>query len=127
MSGIKFVLDTNVVIGLLKGNNEVLNLAEQSALTLSQAGISQITRMELLSFPLLTAEEELAINDFLQNCQICLLDETIEIVAVQLRKSRKLKLPDAIVAATAMVNQATLLTLDKVIDQQLKRNTSNAP
>ena len=42
-----------------------------------------------------------------------LIDEQIEEKATQLRRNGLLKLPDAIVAATAVVNNLRLLTLDK--------------
>ncbi|MGD0960695.1 MAG: type II toxin-antitoxin system VapC family toxin [Methylomonas sp.] len=121
MNGIKFLLDTNMVIGLLKGNEEALILAEQAELSLEKTGISQITRMELLGYPKLTDEEERAIREFLDACQICLLEERIEMEAIRLRRSGNFKLPDAIVAASALVNHARLLTLDKRIIQGLQR------
>lgn len=58
MNGIKSLLDTNLVIGLLKGHAPAITLAEQAGLTLAQAGISQITRMELLGYPRLTLRTE---------------------------------------------------------------------
>lgn len=48
MSGSEFLLDTNIVIGLLKGYAPALMLAEQAGLSLDRAVVSQITRMELL-------------------------------------------------------------------------------
>ena len=48
MTGIEFLLDTNMVIGLLKGYGPAVTLAEQSGLVLEKAAVSQITRMELL-------------------------------------------------------------------------------
>ncbi len=42
-----------------------------------------------------------------------LIDERIEVKATQLRRRGLLKLPDAIVAATSVVNDLRLLTLDK--------------
>ncbi len=46
-----------------------------------------------------------------------LLDEKIEMKATLLRRSGAFKLPDAIVAATAIVNDLRLLTLDKRMTQ----------
>jgi predicted nucleic acid-binding protein len=68
MSGIEFLLDTNMVIGLLKGHAPALLLAEESGLALEKAAVSQITRMELLGYPNLTAEEDQAIRGFLASC-----------------------------------------------------------
>jgi predicted nucleic acid-binding protein len=112
MSGTDLLLDTNVVIGLLKGNAPAVALAESACLSLDRAAVSQITRMELLGFPSLTEEEEHEIRAFLSCCRVCLLDEHIEAEAIRLRRKGGLKLPDAIIAATALVNGYRLLTLD---------------
>lgn len=113
MSGIEFLLDTNMVIGLLKGHAAAITLAEQSGFTLDKSAVSQITRMELLGYPQLTDEEDRTIREFLATCQIRMLDEQVEARAIQLRRSGAFKLPDAIVAATAITGSLRLLTLDQ--------------
>jgi len=117
MSGIKFLLDTNIFIGLLKDYEPAIQLAEEVGLELEKSAVSQITRMELLSYPKITNEDESIINSFLKECTILLLDEKIEMKATLLRRSGAFKLPDAIVAATAIVNDLRLLTLDKRMTQ----------
>ncbi|MDO8812975.1 MAG: type II toxin-antitoxin system VapC family toxin [Gallionella sp.] len=117
MNGAKWLLDTNVVIGLLKKQSAAVALAETQHLELSQAAVSQITRMELLGFPNLAKEEEAAILEFLQNCRTLFVDEAVERQAIQLRRTSQCKLPDAIIAATAQVNQLTLLTLDQRLEK----------
>lgn len=112
MIGTDFLLDTNVVIGLLKGHAPAVALAEAAKLTLARTAVSQITRMELLGFPALTEEEEHEIRAFLSCCRVCLLDEHIEAEAIRLRRRGALKLPDAIIAATALIHGYRLLTLD---------------
>lgn len=122
MSGTKCLLDTNVVIGLLKQRTAAVELIEAHKLDLSQVAISQITRMELLGFPGLPKLEEQRIQAFLQSCLVLPIDEAVEQRAIQLRRSGNCKLPDAIIAATAHVHQFTLLTLDerlsKLVSQQ---------
>jgi predicted nucleic acid-binding protein len=73
--------------------------------------------MELLGFPTLAQEEEAAILDFLSNCRILPIDESVERQAIQLRRSSQCKLPDAIIVATAQVYQLTLLTLDQRLEK----------
>ncbi len=113
MTGIKFLLDTNIVIGLLKEYDPAIKLAEEVGVVLEESAVSQITRMELLGHPKITLDDERLIQLFLKECQVLLIDERIEVRATQLRRSGLLKLPDAIVAATAVVNDLRLLTLDK--------------
>lgn len=121
MNGIEFLLDTNMVIGLIKGHISAIALAETNNLSLSKAAVSQITRMELLGYSRLTVDEENAIRGFLADCQIRLLDETIEACAIQLRRSGGFKLPDAIVAATALTGALRLLTLDQGMIRGLQK------
>jgi len=113
VTGIKFLLDTNIVIGLLKEYDPAIKLAEEVGVVLEESAVSQITRMELLGHPKITLDDERLIQLFLKECQVLLIDERIEVRATQLRRSGLLKLPDAIVAATAVVNDLRLLTLDK--------------
>ena len=113
MNGIEWLLDTNMVIGLLKGHAPAIALAEQSGLVLDKAAVSQITRMELLGYPKLTQQEAQEIGAFIAACHVQLLSETIEANAIELRRTGGFKLPDAIVAATAITAKLRLLTLDQ--------------
>jgi len=63
--------------------------------------VSVISEMAALSYPALTAAEETAIRRYLANLAIINLTESIKQIAISRRRQHKLKLPDAIVAATA--------------------------
>lgn len=121
MNGIEWLLDTNMVIGLLKGHAPAIALAEQSGLLLDKAAVSQITRMELLGYPKLTEQEDQAIREFIAACHVQLLSESIEAQAIELRRTGAFKLPDAIVAATAITGKLRLLTLDQNMLKALQR------
>lgn len=116
-SAVDFVIDTDVVIGLLKAHPPATALAEQVGLDLGRSVISQITRMELLSFGDLDAQEEAAIREFVAACRVHGLDEAVEDAAIRIRRARACKLPDAIVLATARVCGARLVTLDQRLHQ----------
>ncbi|MBS0595225.1 MAG: PIN domain-containing protein [Proteobacteria bacterium] len=114
MSGdIDHLLDTNVVIGLLKGHAAALALAEAAGLAPGRFGVSQITRMELLGYPGLTDAEDEAVRRWLALCRVLTIDDKTEARAIGLRRRGLLRLPDAIVAATALAADAHLLTLDE--------------
>jgi len=68
--------------------------------------------MELLSWPSLAAEEETRVNAFLSSVIICDLTLAIRTRAVQLRRDERLKIPDAIVCATALEHGVELWTND---------------
>jgi hypothetical protein len=89
------LLDTNVALYLLGGR-----LAEP--LPAGSYGVSVITEMELLAWPSLTTEEEKKVRGFLGQLVVCELTPVIRARAVRIRKEQHLKLPDAIVCATAM-------------------------
>jgi predicted nucleic acid-binding protein len=119
MSGNSYLLDTNILIGLLKREPDALALLEKRPEVLDSCSVSQITRMELLSFPGLRAEDEEKIRELLAQCRIILLDETIEEEAISLRRMTRLRLPDALIAATARVHGLTLITLDAEVRNKL--------
>ncbi|MEI8394988.1 MAG: type II toxin-antitoxin system VapC family toxin [Rhodospirillaceae bacterium] len=112
MNGLDWLLDTNLVIGLLKQYPPAVALAERKGLSLDRAAVSPITRMELLGYPQLTADEEAGIRAFLKPCRVIAIDDQIELAAIRLRRTGSCKLPDAIIAATALVYHLDLLTLD---------------
>ncbi len=113
MNGPEFLLNTNVVIGLLDGREPARDLIRERNAPLARCAVSQITWMELLSFPALTAADQSQIELLLSAMMVILLNERIEAEAIALRRQTRLKLPDAIIAATAKVCGLTLLTLDE--------------
>ena len=111
----RYLLDTNVVIGLLNGNIECNSLIQSADCVLADLAVSQITRMELLGFAGLSISEEQTIRQFLSFVHVILLDESIESYVIYLRRQRKIKLPDAIIAATTLSRGLSLLTLDQAL------------
>ncbi|MBR4986015.1 MAG: type II toxin-antitoxin system VapC family toxin [Proteobacteria bacterium] len=106
MSGIEYVADTNAIIYLLLGK-ECMKPFFQKKLS-----ISLITKMELLSFPRITDDEDAMIREYLKECDILGVNFDICERTILLRRNFKIKLPDAIVAATAMTYNASLITAD---------------
>lgn len=100
------VLDTNAVIYLQKGL-----LAED--LPIGEYFISVITEMELLSFADLDELQQDWLNRFLADLEIIGLDNDVKQLAIELRRQQHLRLPDAIIAASAITYNAVLFTNDK--------------
>ena len=117
MNPIRYLLDTNIIIGLLKGNTAAIDLMRQTGCGLSDMAVSQITRMELLGFPHITKQEIEMIQRVLSAVSILQIDEAIENKTIALRRTRKIKLPDAIIAATAITHSLQLLTLDQMLNE----------
>jgi predicted nucleic acid-binding protein len=99
------LLDTNVALYLLGGRMAV-------PLPDGSYGVSVITEMELLAWPSLTTKEEENVRAFLNQLVVCELTPTIRARAVRLRKEERLRLPDAVVCATAMEFGVELWTND---------------
>jgi len=102
------VLDTNIVLYSLGGR---LGLP----LGASEYFISVITEMELLSFPGLAGDEEASVRLFISKVRVCQLTRPIREKAIELRSKYGLKLPDAIIAATAVVLACDLITNDRAL------------
>lgn len=102
----KWLIDTNIVLYHLGGR-----LAEP--IPAGEHAVSVITELELLSWDQLDAAGEATIRAFLDAVERIELTEAVRVAAIQLRRESGLKLPDAIVAATAMTSNATLLTADE--------------
>jgi predicted nucleic acid-binding protein len=115
MSGIKYLLDTNFILGLLKATPEVLAIVRERDLLSSSCAYSAVTRMELLGYPNITSDEERLISDRLSKFIYLSISSEVEDLAIALRRSRKLKLPDALIAATAIHHSLELLTLDQAL------------
>ncbi|MCL2122784.1 MAG: type II toxin-antitoxin system VapC family toxin [Desulfovibrionaceae bacterium] len=110
MSG-KFLLDTNIILYYLKGDRNIADfLAEHREAVLY---VSVITRMELLSFHGMTPSEEKHIHDVLSPINVLPITEDIEETAINFRRATRKKLPDAVVAASAIVSKAVLVTYDR--------------
>jgi predicted nucleic acid-binding protein len=116
----RFLLDTNVVIGLARGPGAARDLLDESAAAPSTCAISQITRIELFSLATLTTADIARLHEFISPFEVLLLNEAIEQATVALRRSIRLKLPDAVIAATATVHGLTLLTLDDRLSAAVK-------
>ena len=117
MSGTDFLLDTNVVIGLLNRSQAAHDIAKTFGIDLAGNAVSQMTRMELLGFKQLTLEEEKRVQDFLGDCEVLMIDDRVESETIALRRRTKLSLPDSIIAATAVVYGLTLVSLDQRLNR----------
>jgi hypothetical protein len=112
------LLDTNIVLYFLGGR--LVN-----PLPSGQYFISVITEIELLSYPSLGLEEETQIINFLNKITIIGIDSNIKNLTIAFRKQYKLRLPDAIIAATAKSLNTTLFTNDVRLVNLTEINTQS--
>jgi predicted nucleic acid-binding protein len=112
MNGSSYVLDTNIISLFFKGDKNLLDYFNYTKIH-----ISFITELELKSIPNLSNLDIQTIEDFLFTCVITDLNDTIKETTVIFKKDYKLKLPDAIIAATAFYLGCELITADKAFNK----------
>ncbi len=106
----KYLYDTNIFIYYLASDDTVTKLFSKVFLQDNEVIISSIVRIELLAYPELTEAETLAIRDLLSQFESIFITTEVEELAISLRRRRRIKLPDAILAATAIWTKACLVT-----------------
>lgn len=108
MIGNNIVLDTNIVLYLLNGDDELATILDQM-----QLYVSVITEIELLGYQEISNDDKIKIKYFLSECVIVPLNDKIKNLCIDIKQHSKVKTPDAIVAATSIYNQIPLITSDK--------------
>jgi predicted nucleic acid-binding protein len=75
--------------------------------------VSVISEIEVLSFPNIIDSDKKLLKDFLHECYIVDIEPAIKDITIEIRSKFKTKLPDAVIAATAMYFDLPLFTMDK--------------
>jgi predicted nucleic acid-binding protein len=112
MSGKRYLLDTNAIVCLLRGENAL----QQRLQSAEWVGISILSQIEFLAFPNLNENDRRIFQEFSDGVEVVGLGRTERALIdriVSLRSQYRLKLPDAIIAATAVERDATLITDDR--------------
>ena len=116
MNGTRYLFDANANIALLKGNSRLDNLLLQA----DWIATSIINVLEFLSFSYLNETDKKVFYEFISRIRVIPVSDTdrnvLETIA-ELRIFQHLKLPDAIIAGTAINNNAVLLTNDKAFSK----------
>ena len=106
----RFILDSNVLIDTL---NEKLDIfAALAAVAPCDVFINLVIEIETLAKAGMTAEEEAQGRALLSCFKWAEIDQTAREHAIAIRRSKKLLLPDALIAATALSLNATVLSND---------------
>jgi predicted nucleic acid-binding protein len=101
-----YLIDTNVAIYFLEGRLPTMALQTLANVLTNKPQISVVTRIELLSWN----DEVGEIKNFVSDCLIFALSEDVVDSCIFLRRKYKMKLPDAVIAATAIVKNLQLIT-----------------
>ncbi len=102
----KAILDSNVIIEASKQTID----AQTTFADYQELLISVVSYTEVMGFEFANKDEKAFIEHILQQFPVVDINKTIADIAVEYRKKRKIKLPDAFILATAKHLQADLLT-----------------
>lgn len=105
----QYLVDTNIISKYLSNALPEKGLVLIDSLFDDIPQISIISEIEILCWEV-DLEIERQLQLFIQDCKILNIDSEIVKQCVQIRRERKTKTPDAIIAATALVHQLTLVT-----------------
>lgn len=109
--GMKYLWDTNTAGYYLQ--QQFSPSAEKfidELLKENQPVISAITELELMCWKTATEKDSIVLNNFISDALVIEVEQTIKFKTVEIRKTSRIKLPDAIIAATAVVYNFTLLS-----------------
>ena len=109
--GLRTLWDTNVAIYYLKKDLEADKALILDQLSIdSSTLISIISEIELLCWKTEAADDLISLKTFVSRSIVLPLDQQVKQKTIDIRRTSRLKLPDAIIAATAIVHNLTLVT-----------------
>jgi len=109
----QYLIDNNAISHFFSGQFSENGMKFISEIIDERPIISVITQIEALSWINADKAKESIVKSFVQDAIILELTNDIIKKCVSLKRSRKIKKPDAIIAATAIVHNITLITSDK--------------
>lgn len=117
MSGKRYLLDTNAIIALLQGSSALVTLLQNA----EWVGISVISQIEFLAFSGLSESDINLFAEFLKRVEVIDLAASNNLLIEQIIQIRLqyggVKLPDAIIASTALQVGASLVTGDRELSK----------
>jgi predicted nucleic acid-binding protein len=105
----KYLIDTNAIIDYLGNKMSASGIAIMRNAFKVKPNISIITKIEIMGFNR-TVEHYQLLENFMNDVNVIGLSDTIADRTIYIRKLYKIKLPDAIIAATAIEFESTLIT-----------------
>jgi predicted nucleic acid-binding protein len=112
MNGIRLLCDTNILIHLLGNKTEVADFLDGK-----QISISVITELELYGKQNISPSETAIIDMLIENCFVIDLLPPVKYIVKKIKQKYKIKLPDAIIAATAIYLDIPFVTFDTDFDK----------
>jgi predicted nucleic acid-binding protein len=109
MAATGYLIDSNAGIDYLGEAMPSKGLAFMDQIIDKEYSISVISRIELYAYSKLTKKDKAILDIFTGQAAVLNINDEIVEKAIEIRKTYKTKLPDAIIAATALVNDLALV------------------
>jgi len=107
--GMNMLVDSNVIIDYVSNRIPKKSAKQLDIYFNSNFSVSIISKIEVLGFN--TQEYELEqLESFIQLSSIVYIDEAVADKTIEIRRMKRIKLPDAIIADTALVQNCILLS-----------------
>ncbi len=116
MNGTNYLLDTNAIIGIVNDNEKLLALLNKADFV----AISIISVIEFLSYPNLSQKDKNVFKKMTLEASVIDLNfenSTLINSISEIRVAYRIKLPDAVLAATAITYNLQFLTNDRGFNQ----------
>ena len=105
-----YLIDTNIIIYFLNDNLPAGSYPKMNNIFSESFNISVITKMEVLGFTEHTELSYKKAKRFIDNANILEINDEIVEKVINIKRKKKVRLPDAIIAACAVNNNLTLIT-----------------
>ena len=112
MSGKEILVDTNIILYLLDGSDDIEKILQGKDVYLSF-----MTELELIGYKGNTQKQEEQIAELLRDCSIISMNNLIKEKYVEIRKKHSIKLADAVIAATAIAFDMPIILLINNLEQ----------
>ena len=111
--GKKFLVDTNILIYYFGDQIPGSSLNEIESIFSNSFNISFVTKIEFLGWNRHTEKGYHLAEEFLEPANIVFMTDAVLDLTIDLKRKYTIKLGDAIIAATALINKMTLVTRNK--------------
>jgi len=108
--GTNFLIDTNILIYYFDGKMQQDVKQRTEDIFEKSFKTSVISKIEFLGWPDFSDKASKKADEFIANAEILTLTEKIVNTTISIKRKKKIKLPDAIIAATCLINNLTLVT-----------------
>ena len=105
----QYLIDTNAIVDYIGNKLPTEGMLFMNKVIDNIPFVSVVTKIEVLGFSTL-AEHYRLLTDFMDDAYIFTLTNTVVDVCIELRKKHRIKLPDAVIAATAIAQNLVLIS-----------------